>query len=405
MRIVFLHPFLGLGGAERLVVDAAVELQERGHDIEIVTLQHDPDHAFPETVDGTLRVRVQATGISSSSLASPRAFRAIAGMRSMARAVARRPAQPEIYFCDLTAHALPLLRRRSDAKVVFYCHFPDKLLAPAGRGGLHRAYRACIEWLEESGLRAADKILVNSRFTAAKFREAFPGLEDVEPEVVYPGVPIDRRPPTRPPVTSDGTPDQASFDVVSINRFDPPKNLGLAIEALAALRDAVEPAEFARVRLVMAGALDERLPEQVATLRGLRELTHRLGLEERVVFRVSISAAECTRLLGNARCLVYTPSFEHFGIVPIEAMLAGTPVVTTNSGGVRETVKHGETGFLCDARPEKFASAIARFLLDPQLAEDMGRAGKRRVVECFSRQRFGDQLDAIVRSVGSRRKP
>ena len=58
LRVGFLHPELGLGGAERLVVDAAIELQARGHEVVLFTAGHDPRRAFPETVDGRIDVRV-----------------------------------------------------------------------------------------------------------------------------------------------------------------------------------------------------------------------------------------------------------------------------------------------------------------------------------------------------------
>lgn len=57
--MTFLHPDLGLGGAERLIVDAAVGLKQRGYDVVVYTGYHDKNHAFPETIDGTLRVRIQ----------------------------------------------------------------------------------------------------------------------------------------------------------------------------------------------------------------------------------------------------------------------------------------------------------------------------------------------------------
>ncbi|KIH48215.1 hypothetical protein ANCDUO_21718 [Ancylostoma duodenale] len=57
MRVTFLHPDLGIGGAERLVVDAAVALQQKGHVVKIVTNQFEPSHAFKETqgLDSTRR--------------------------------------------------------------------------------------------------------------------------------------------------------------------------------------------------------------------------------------------------------------------------------------------------------------------------------------------------------------
>jgi alpha-1,3/alpha-1,6-mannosyltransferase len=58
MRIAFLHPDLGLGGAERLVVDAAAGLAARGHAVSIFTNHFDASRSFAETRDGTFRVRV-----------------------------------------------------------------------------------------------------------------------------------------------------------------------------------------------------------------------------------------------------------------------------------------------------------------------------------------------------------
>lgn len=56
VKVVFVHPDLGIGGAERLIVDAALALQRRGHTITIYTTHHDTSHSFPETTDGTLDV-------------------------------------------------------------------------------------------------------------------------------------------------------------------------------------------------------------------------------------------------------------------------------------------------------------------------------------------------------------
>ncbi|CAF1914259.1 unnamed protein product, partial [Brassica napus] len=52
---------------------------------------------------------------------------------------------------------------------------------------------------------------------------------------------------------------------------------------------------------------------------------------------------------------------EHFGIVPLEAMVAYKPVIACNSGGPMETVKNGVTGYLCEATPEDFSSAVGKF--------------------------------------------
>ncbi len=71
-----------------------------------------------------------------------------------------------------------------------------------------------------------------------------------------------------------------------------------------------------------------------------------MGIEKRVSFLTSISDEKRAELLQDALCLIYTPDKEHFGIVPLEAMYAGTPVIAVNSGGPLETVKNEFTGFL-----------------------------------------------------------
>lgn len=87
---------------------------------------------------------------------------------------------------------------------------------------------------------------------------------------------------------------------------------------------------------------------------------------------------------------------EHFGIVPIEAMAAYKPVIACNSGGPVESIKNGETGFLCDPTPQKFASAMASLINDPQGAERMGREARRHVVESFSTKTFGERLNRYL---------
>ena len=56
VKVLFLHPDLGIGGAERLVVDAGLALRAKNHDVHFVTSHHDPSHCFEETKDGSLQV-------------------------------------------------------------------------------------------------------------------------------------------------------------------------------------------------------------------------------------------------------------------------------------------------------------------------------------------------------------
>jgi alpha-1,3/alpha-1,6-mannosyltransferase len=186
-----------------------------------------------------------------------------------------------------------------------------------------------------------------------------------------------------------------------MGRFDPRKNPVLAVDALAALRGRLSAAAFADVRLVVAGGFDARLREQRETVAALERRVMELGLGERVSIVRSPSEAERLALLAGARCVVHTPADEHFGYVPVEAMAAGRPVVAVQTGGPAETVVDGETGFLCAPTPDAFADALARLVTDPACAARLGRAGRRRVANEFSREAFGRRFAAVLADVGA----
>src|SRR5256885_12156419 len=103
MTVVFLHPDLGLGGAERFVVDAASELVANGHRVVVLTARHDRAHAFPATVDGSLDVRVRGRALPPAVLGRLRAPCAIARMAWLAVALRALRPPPDVVVCDLVA--------------------------------------------------------------------------------------------------------------------------------------------------------------------------------------------------------------------------------------------------------------------------------------------------------------
>lgn len=398
LTIGFIHPDLGIGGAERLVVDAAVHLQAAGHRVALFTSHHDRDRCFEETGDGTLDVRVYGDFLPSHVGNRLRAPCAIARMAYLAWAMALSGKRFEVIFCDLVSHAMPLLRLLSGAKLLYYCHFPDQLLAPEGHW-LYRLYREPIDRLEEVTTGMADRVMVNSHFTANEFRRIFPRLRAKRLEVLYPGVDCEhyRHVAASPPTGDEGS--GGPITLLSVNRYERTKNVGLAIEALAHLRERISSETFAGLELVIAGGYDDRLAENRRTLRELQSLAQRLRLDEKVVFLRSCSEAERLELLRRCRCVVYTPENEHFGYVPVEAMAAGRPVVAVDSGGPLETVRNEETGLLCRPTPEAFSEALTRLIVDAGAARRMGEAGRAHALRAFSRSAFGARLETIVQEV------
>lgn len=152
---------------------------------------------------------------------------------------------PTSFFVDQLSAGIPLLRCLSPgARVIFYCHFPDKLLAQKG-GILKTLYRGPFDWIESWSTGCSDTIVVNSNFTKSVFGDAFPSLKHRKPGVVYPCVDtnVQELPEETKPIWDN------KKVLLSINRYEKKKDVGLAIKAYAGL----SPRERANARLVIAG--------------------------------------------------------------------------------------------------------------------------------------------------------
>lgn len=407
VRVLFLHPDLGIGGAERLVVDAALALKERDHDVSFLTNHHDSTHCFKETADGTFPVQVVGDWLPRQLFGRFYAFCAYVRMLYAAFYASffmPNRQQVDVVFCDIISVCIPVLRlARHRPQVLFYCHFPDQLLS-AQAGLLKRLYRAPINWLEEHTIGLADKVLVNSKFTLRVFQDTFRRLSTV-PEVLYPSLhtqyfdkmeqkleqrsvlldePIHARVPRN------------SFIYLDINRYERKKNHALALHSLRLLGDLLPLQDFKRCRLIIAGGYDTRCLENVEHYAELEALTEELKLQDHVVLLRSPTDEEKCGLLYAAHCLLYTPENEHFGIVPLEGMYFCKPIVALNSGGPTETVVNTSTGFLCEKNAKSFGGAMYQLFRDEAMRLKMGDLGHKRVEQKFSFQAFADRLNQII---------
>lgn len=396
VSVVFLHPDLGIGGAERLVVDAALALQSRGYKVTILTAHHDPGHCFVETRDGQLKVIAAGDWLPRSLFGGCQALCASLRMVYITLYLLLF-ITCNAAIVDQVSTPLLLLRLLSYPSL-FYCHFPDLLLS-AGRGGLKGLYRYPLDWMEEFTTGLADVIFVNSGFTKKVFHDTFKGLRNVDPLILYPSLSTSLfiQSGTKPSALQD-TPSKSFF--LSINRYERKKNLGLAIEAFAQLSSEARDG----MKLVMAGGYDPRVDENVQHYKELNELADKLDIKDDVVFLRSIGSDEKVWLLKNSICLVYTPTNEHFGIVPLESMYCMTPVIAVNSGGPTETIVDSETGWLRDPVSAEFSGAMQGVLDNKPLLPTVGEQGKSRVEKHFSFDAFGAKLENALIDLVTRRQ-
>jgi len=110
-NIVFLHPDLGIGGAERAVVDAAIALKSRGHGVTMLTGHHDVSHCFDETRDGRLSVIAVGDWLPRSLFGRCRALCAYLRMIVVALYLVFFSGIPcDVVFCDQISACIPVLR-------------------------------------------------------------------------------------------------------------------------------------------------------------------------------------------------------------------------------------------------------------------------------------------------------
>ncbi|KAF5349523.1 hypothetical protein D9756_008993 [Leucocoprinus leucothites] len=428
LRIAFLHPDLGIGGAERLVVDAALGLQRLGHHVDIYTSHWDPNHCFEETKDGSLKVHYIKPPFPRSIGGKFHILCAHARqLHLITHLLSRRAPSYDVFFVDQLSTCVPFLRSIGKIRVVFYCHFPDKLLANGAfvdgnlvkvQGSLlKRMYRYPMDLLEEVTTRQADVILANSKFTARVFKSYFPSIKH-NPEVVYPGINIQAYvsevDATDPEITKISS---TRPTLLSLNRFEKKKNAALAVEAFARLK---KTPSIEGLRLVLAGGYDPRLRDNIETLDSLIELArlhsltytleaptistvpipdHTKPPSPDILFLLNFTTAQRTALLNDpsTRILLYTPANEHFGIGPVEAMVCGVPILACNSGGPTESIvdspADSRTGWLRPPDPEVWAETLQDILaISTHDKEALSNRGRQRARELFS-------LDAMSRGI------
>lgn len=395
-KVVFIHLDLGIGGAEQLVLQLATACQDLEYEVELVTTRCDADHCFAsvQKPNGRLchAVHIYGRWIPPNIGGMGTAFMSTIRMWYLTYKVATSSSchrNADVVVMDVLPTSLPLLLSwLPTAGILFYCHFPDKLLLRNQGGMAKRFYRKLLDGLEESTMSLSDTLVVNSKFTLSQVKKHFPSLASRSIEILYPAL------DTTGMVQANQQPKDAKSPVVSLNRFERKKNIGLLIEAYAYMKTKTSGLP----KLIIAGGYDTQNVENVEYRAELGKLAKDVGVleGEEVEFSLDISDSQRATLFQTALCVVYTPDKEHFGIVPLEAMYAGTPVVAVNSGGPTETVVDGKTGYLREPTAVAFGDAILKLFQNPQLATQMGNQGRQHVEETFGTGRFATKWQRLV---------
>lgn len=380
VRLAVYHPWTYLrGGIERVLVEL---LDRSRHDWTLFTHHYEPGATFPalaghEVVElqPSVSVERRLTPIVGAAWQIGRARLPLDGHRAL------------LVSCDGLGD---LILRRSTLPAVCYCHTPLKIRHdPVARAGLRE--RSALQYRMAQAIGPAFDVVdrrlwqryvhafVNSAATEAKL--AAGNLVPSGPiEILHPGVDVER-------FHDDGTRDREPFLLVA-GRIMWQKRIELAIEA-----QSIAEQEGYDGSLVVAGTVDAKSLSYLDELRRRAE-----GL--RVRFETDLDDDRLAGLYRRATALVFTAPNEDFGIVPLEAMASGCPVIAIDRGGVRETVVDDRTGWLL---PDD-ASAFARRFQDVMSAGaalDPVRAAARARARDFGWDRFVRRIDDVMERVAS----
>jgi glycosyltransferase involved in cell wall biosynthesis len=326
-------------GGGRFIVDWLREkLEERGHRVETVFV---PSTENPDTV-----------------LQQMTAFRLMRLEDHFERVVTFRPPSHIVRHSCKVVWFIHHMRVFYDLWDTEYRAMPDR--AP------QRALRAAVIRADTAALREARRVFTNSRVVGERLRH-FNGLES---EVLYPPV-------LRPELFTAG---DHGDEIVCVCRVEAHKRQHLLVEAMRHARTPV------RLRLCGVGT-------NAGYVESLRRLAAGNGTSDRVVVEDRwITEEEKAARLQHALAAAYVPFDEDsYGYPTIEAAHARRPTVTTSdSGGVTEFVRDGETGLVAEPSPEAVAAAFDRLHADRCLARRLGANAAGRVAE------LGIDWDTVV---------
>jgi starch synthase len=263
-------------------------------------------------------------------------------------------------------------------------------------------------WMERTAILDADAVIAVSNGTKDDILRAYP----VDPErihVIYNGIDLEQyqRTPETTALTDYGV-DPAIPYVLFVGRITRQKGVTHLVDAIRYLPPGTQV-------VLCAGAPDT--PEIAAELQ--RKVEAARAFNPRVIWiDKMLSKQEAIQLYSHATVFCCPSVYEPFGIINLEAMACQAAVVASATGGIKEVVVDGETGYLVPfdqdpvtsfpRDPEKFARDLAaklnELLSDPARCKRFGQAGRKRAEEKFSWTSIADQTIALYRALIEARK-
>jgi starch synthase len=244
-------------------------------------------------------------------------------------------------------------------------------------------------WMERTAMLDADAVIAVSNGTRDDIVKAYPEIDASRIHVIYNGIDLAEYQKTADTtaLTTYGV-DVSLPYVLFVGRITRQKGVTHLVDAIRYMPAGTQV-------VLCAGAPDT--PEIAAEMR--RKVEEALEHNPRIVWiEKMVSKAEAIQLYSNAQVFCCPSVYEPFGIINLEAMACRAAVVASSTGGIKEVVVDGETGYLVPfeqdpvttfpSDPDQFArdlgAKVSELLADPEKCRRFGEAGRKRVEETFS---------------------
>jgi len=371
------YPAVRYGGPIYSVHGLARALVARGHRVVVYTTDVDGDerieipaggmrvmqgvevHYFHSEIDKIYwsRDMIRALRTHVSEFDIVHAHAAFVFSSSAARRAAVRAGIPFV-FSPRGMLIKDLMKRKSFVAKSLWC------------AALERANCGAASFIHAtSGLEREEISKLNLPFR--KFEVIPNGVDLNQDEVAVPGI-----------STGDEQSQQLSPYVLSLGRVSWKKGLDRLIPALAL---------FPELNLVIAGNDDEDYTPE------LQALARKHGMQNRVFFVGPAYGKTKIAWMKGAKAFVLPSYSESFGIVAVEAMACGCPVVLTPEVGIAEIIRDSGAGLIAGRTPEEIAKAIYALTSDPEKCRRMGEFGRRAATELFSWDAIAATMEAAYR--------
>ncbi len=350
MRIAMIQtPLIASTGGERQMLRLAIELQKKGHEVEIFTHAVDYNKCFPE-----LLKKITINKIPPPVPKFPSHYHKILCMVNIGKKIQNE-------FDLINNHNFPtewaafIAKKRLDIPVVWMCNEPPFwFFHPELRRGISKLQWPLFEIIDKMAVKSIDEIVVLSHMAEKLVRKSY----------------------SRPSTIVRSGVDIEPFQKMSGKNFRKEKDLEgnfilLQVGTLSYYRRAQDS-------IMALSCLSKKYDNLKLLLLGkgsneaLKNLCRRLGVEDKVLFFGSIQDEELPEIYAACDVFIF-PALLTWGIAVTEAMAAGKPVIVSKKSGASEIIEDNVNGFVIDhAKPMEIAVRIERLINDPELKKKIG---------------------------------